>query len=364
MSDPSLEVYPANRWPEVQAEWAMLAERSPAASSFLTAEWTECWLRHYQPAVRAEILMFREDGNAVGACLLVYATLRRGPIPVHRVYLNCSGEPEADSTCMEFNDLLRLEGHEPGVARALAGYLERQKWDELALDGFRAGPGLEALLAEFGGCELRHDRRSCHYVELGEIRGSGKSYEEVLGSTTRKHLRQNYRNYARGGELAVHAAGSADEALEMLAELAALHQDSWIRRGQPGAFASEAFYGFHRCLIGRTFDAGGTQVWRVQAGEVVGYIYGLIHRGKVSFYQSGLRYTEDKRLSPGLVASACVVNYCLGAGLLEYDFLAGEANYKKTLSTHTRELDWVVVQRSGWKLKGIDLLRRIKASTR
>jgi CelD/BcsL family acetyltransferase involved in cellulose biosynthesis len=116
--------------------------------------------------------------------------------------------------------------------------------------------------------------------------------------------------------------------------------------------------------VRRTFPSGGTQLLRISAGEVVGVIYSFIRRGKVYFYQSGLRYTDDKRLSPGMVANAGAINHFLAAGCREYDFLAGNAQYKKSLSTHSRELDWLVLQRPGWKLRTIALLRKLKMKAR
>ena len=362
--DVPVAVCAAAQWSEVKALWTALEQASPHASFFLTTEWTECWLEHCAAGLQVEFVVFRAGDRPVGICLLTYKTAHRGPIPVRRVYVNAAGEDERDSTCIEFNNLLCLEGWEEAVARALAGYVGGRNWDEIALYGFCAGPALEAFLGMFPDCRASHNLRPSHYVDLDAIRGAGKTYEDVLGQTTRKHLRQNYRNYGKAGELTVHAAGSVEEALGMLADLAVVHQESWVQRGKPGAFASESFMAFHRALIRRTFGSGGVQIWRVGAGDLIGFIYGLIYRGKVNFYQSGLRYTGDKRLSPGLVANACVINACLEAGFKEYDFLAGEVMYKKSLATANRELDWVVLQRPGWKLKGIELLRKVKAAAR
>jgi hypothetical protein len=337
-----------------------MERNSPYASFFLTTEWTECWLEHYAAGLRIEFLTFEACQEAVGVCVLTYKTERRGPFPMRRVYVNTAGEDERDSACIEFNNLLCLEGWEEAVARALAEYLRQPSWDELVLHGFCTGPALDALTGAFRDCQAVHDLRPSHYVDLDAIRSAGKSYEEMLGSTTRKHLRQNYRNYAKSGALSVHAAGSVPEALEMLEELALMHQKSWNERGKPGVFASQSFTAFHRSLVERTFESGGTQIWKVSAGDPIGYIYGLIYRGKINFYQSGLHYPEDKRLSPGLVANACVINTCLQAGFQEYDFLAGDVMYKKSLATASRKLDWAVLRRPGWKWKAIEFLRKVK----
>jgi CelD/BcsL family acetyltransferase involved in cellulose biosynthesis len=360
----SLQVCPPDRWPELRADWAAVAEASPYTSFFLLPEWTEAWLATCTAGLNVRILLFRHGEQPVGACLAVRKTVRRGGIPVRRVYLNTAGEDERDDTCIEFNNLLCLEGWEEAVARGLAEDLDREKWDELMLNGFSAGPPLDALRAALSQCEASQEICPSHYVDLDAIRDSATSYEESLGPTTRKHLRQNYRHYAKLGDLQTGRAATLDEALSMLDELAALHQESWQRRGRPGAFASSSFTAFHRTLIRKTFASGGTQLFRVTAGEVVGLIYAFVYRRKVYFYQSGLRYSDDKRLSPGQVVNASVINACLEAGWSEYDFLAGDAPYKKSLGPCARDLTWVVLRRPGWKLRTIDLLRGIKAVTR
>ena len=68
----------------------------------------------------------------------------------------------------------------------------------------------------------------------------------------------------------------------------------------------------------------------------------------MSFYQSGIAYEADNRLKPGLVCHAHAVAYNAAAGHRIYDFLGGEARYKKSLSTdaaHVRELTWSTIQR-------------------
>jgi CelD/BcsL family acetyltransferase involved in cellulose biosynthesis len=360
----SVDIYPAARWSDVRPAWATLAEASPYSSFFLLPEWVDCWLANCAEGLSVQVLVFRDESQPVGACLVTGKNVRLGGIPVRRIYLNAAGEDELDDTCIEYNNLLCLAGWEGPVARALASHLAAEKWDELVLNGFCDGPPLEAILAAFPECETAQNARPSYYVDLDAIRDSGSAYEDLLGQPTRKHLRQNYRHYAKLGELKTQTASSEEEALSMLDELAALHQDSWTRRGQPGAFSSATFNGFHRDLIRATFGQGGTQLFRISAGEVVGLIYAFVYRRKVYFYQSGLRYTDDKRLSPGQVANACAINRCLEAGWAEYDFLAGDTPYKKSLGTKLRSLTWVCLRRPHWKLRGIEVLRQIKAKLR
>jgi CelD/BcsL family acetyltransferase involved in cellulose biosynthesis len=66
----------------------------------------------------------------------------------------------------------------------------------------------------------------------------------------------------------------------------------------------------------------------------------MMHR-KVFFYQSGFMYSNDNRLKPGLVTHTEAIKYYLGRGLDEYDFLAGDSQYKQSLSNAERHMLWL-----------------------
>jgi CelD/BcsL family acetyltransferase involved in cellulose biosynthesis len=118
---------------------------------------------------------------------------------------------------------------------------------------------------------------------------------------------------------------------------------------------------FHRSFIRKTFPLGTVQLLRVMAGSnTVGLVYNLVHRGKVYFYQCGYNYTADRRLSPGTVSLALVIQYCLDRGFLEFDFLAGEAPYKASLSTGSRSLVWATFRRPGPRVWAYGVARGLK----
>jgi CelD/BcsL family acetyltransferase involved in cellulose biosynthesis len=146
----------------------------------------------------------------------------------------------------------------------------------------------------------------------------------------------------------------------MFDRLAALHQQRWEKRGRAGAFASARFRRFHESLIQRAFPLGAVQLLEVSAGEhTIGLIYNLVHRGKVYFYQAGFNYDDAGRASPGTVTLYHAIQYCSEVGLNEFDFLAGDDQYKKSLSTGCRHLVWAAFRRPHWKFRVLDWLRRV-----
>lgn len=356
-----IKVASAAAWPEVSPLWESMAGTSSHPSFFLTTAWIETWLEVFGDLVQPSILVFESGGSAVGACLVVSSRHRQALFPLRRVSLNAAGEPVKDSTYVEFNNLLCRPGWEEPMAEALAHHLLSQEWDELSLDGFCEGLALATVQNALAGFAQESCVKPSYYVDLVALRHSKHTYEDRLGKTTRKHLRQNIRYYSERGPLRLETAGNQTEALDMMDRLADLHQQTWAKRGRTVTFASARFRSFHRALVRRSFPQGAIQLLHVLAGEeTVGLLYNFVYRGKVYFYQSAFRYGDDKRWSPGMVTLYHAVQHCLDAGLEEFDFLAGDDRYKKSLSTNSRPLVWTVFRKPKVKFLVIGCLRRMK----
>jgi CelD/BcsL family acetyltransferase involved in cellulose biosynthesis len=362
----TVESHPWTAWPEWSQLWSELAASCPERSFFLSPEWIESWLEVFGPVTEPSLLVFRGDRansrDAVGICLLGSRRERCGPIPVRRAYLNTAGEDEADEACAEYNATLSRKGWELPVAAALWAHLKLLSWDEFEARGMMAGDSLEALIAARPE-RVTVRRRNVHsyFVDLRKLDRSPESYLKALSRNTREQVRRSLRLLEQEGPLAVRVASDLAEAMGILEELARLHQARWEARGRSGVFASPRFRDFHRRLIERAFPQGTVHLLQVRAGEQsFAALYNFVLDGKVYFYQSGVRSGLDRRIKPGLAAHICAVSHYLKAGLHEYDFLAGEAQYKQSLSTDSRELSWVVFQRPRLRLRMLALLRRTK----
>lgn len=360
----AIESRPWTSWPEVSPAWDTLAAVSPYTSFSLTSEWVGSWLEVFGPALQPEILVFRDrSARAVGACLLTFRTERRGPFRVRQAHLNTSGEDESEETCPEHNSVLCHADWEAPVAAALWRHLEGRGWDEFVASGMSEGVTLDSLLGSAPGAltVVRQDSVD-PFVDLRAVADTKDAYLNLLSRNTREQVRRSMRLFAGAGPLKVVPAVGASEASAAFEELVVLHSEWWRARGQPGAFSSRRFRDFHRLLIERALPRDHIQLLRIWAGDqVLGVLYNFVLGGRVCYYQSGLRSGTQNRLKPGLVAHACAVEHCRRAGLLEYDFLAGQSRYKKSLATHSRRLVWLVFRRPGMKLAVIEAFRGIKS---
>ncbi len=357
----TVAAYPHSAWPTLAPIWSSLASQTARPSFFLTPEWTETWLEVFGDRLRPQILVFRDDGEPVGACLLVRRRERRGPVSVRRIYLNTAGEDEQDSPCLEFNTLLARDGWEASTARALSAHLDRERWDEFAVPAMAPGPAQEAIAAAFSRHGVRHTATPSHFVDLRTIRANGGAYEDTLPHKVRKQLRQYVGKYSELGTVGVQVPADRSDAFSLLARLAELHRQAWNARGLPGAFASPLFTAFHRSLIERTFDAGAVQLLRVHAGEEdVAVLYNFVHRGKAYAYQWGLQFREDTRFKPGFVAQVMAIRHALETGLDEYDLMAGDQKFKQELAPDARALTWMVFERRTARMLAVNGLRALR----
>jgi CelD/BcsL family acetyltransferase involved in cellulose biosynthesis len=277
-----------------------------------------------------------------------------------------TGHGDADSVFVEHNGPLVVRDRP--AARA-AWYA--------ALLGGGAGLGRIVRLSGIGADDLAAARRSgvvdqgmtrlAPYRDLAALRAAGVDCLDAVSANTRQQIRRAWRHYEASGAIAVDRAGTLGAARERLAQLAALHQATWMARGKPGAFARPGFRSFHDELLKRGVADGMVDLLRISAGErVIGYLYTLVWRGVARAYQSGFVYeVAHPHEKPGLVCHVAAMRYYQARGLDVYDFLAGEDRYKTSLAGGSVALHWVSAAPratlAGLALAGRGRLTRMRA---
>jgi CelD/BcsL family acetyltransferase involved in cellulose biosynthesis len=334
------------RGPEATAIWRDLARECPH-SYFLSPGWTKHWLSTLPTSANVRLAVIRDGDIPIAAAFLGHASVVRQRLFRSTAWLlNQTGQRSLDQLYIEDNAFLVRPGADFSIRDLLA--ILPGDWEELYLSGVDPGTATGALLGAVGGPYqlLIANRIPAPYVDLAAIRAQRKDYLAMLGSNTRSQIRRCYKLYEAQAPLRREVAATVGEALDIYAELVALHQQWWARRGQRGAFGNPYFHDFHRGLIERRFDSGELQLIRVRCGEAaIGCLYNFVWNGVVSFYQSGLRAEEDNRLKPGFVCHTEAVRHNLEAGRTTYDFMASFDDYKLRMSTHQRELVWARIQK-------------------
>ena len=361
---------PVTSLDELEDFWLNLERRSDC-SFFQSWAWIGCWLRLLPASLTPLLLRISAGSEVVGlGVLIAREETRHGILQVRRLYLNESGDLGTDPLSLEYNGLLidRRIGHLVIERFCLAWLVRHEKnWEELNLGGqttVATTAWAQAAIEADLGFRIWSKAR-CDYVDLSKVRNSGTGYLDCLSRNSRYQIRRAIRLYETTGPLSLTAAQTPAEGFAFLEELRDLHQTSWIRRGHPGAFASEFYGRFHHDLVSGWSGSGDIQLLRVSAGnQVIGYLYNLVKDGVVYAYQSGFNYDSDPRRKPGLVSHAFAIEYNLKSGARIYDFMAGKAQHKKSLGTDVVEMTWPVVYRKLTKLRIENLLRDLKSRIR
>jgi CelD/BcsL family acetyltransferase involved in cellulose biosynthesis len=276
---------------------------------------------------------------------------RRGAL-ADTLWLGQSGIPSLDTVFPEHNGILTAPGPDAGLVAsclhaALTAPIPGSRHPRrLVLAGVDAAH-LHAAAAQPGMTLHRHVPRLAPFVDLSRLGAGGLAAS--LSANARHQIRRSNRRYAAGGTLELRRAATEQEALEFLDALAALHQATWTRRGQPGAFASAEFRDFHRALIARALPDGEVDLLSIAAGgQAVGYLYNFRKNGRVLAYQSGFDYRDDPHCKPGLTCHSLAIEMYAAEGATIYDFLAGDDRYKATLANDSAMLHWAELSPWWW----------------
>ena len=319
---------------EVETAWRSLEARF-RPPWFLRWAWVENWLASLPPGLDLRLAVAGTVAQPEAGCFIgCRRRWRHGLFPVRECHLNATGFPAYDNLWIEYNTV-------PGRSLTWSDLLAAlpEGWDEFHLPGLdmaafpgnalgMAPPGLHGTLGKAipsPGVDLEAVRRR---------EAEGGDYLDLLGRNTRGQIRRSWRQAeANWGPVRLEEAGDAKAGVAFLERLAAIHQQSWRERGEPGVFGEEWFLGFHRRLVERHFGEG-VQLLALRAGEQeLGYLYNLVADGRVLFYQCGIPRLADNRIKPGLMAHTAAIRHNAARGHALYDFLGGDTRYKQSLAT-------------------------------
>ena len=333
----------------LESEWRSL-EISEHVSFFLSWDWIGPLLNALPKDSTPLLMRVQSGGRTLALGLFSIGKERRRRVINSRVLrLNETGVSEYDSITVEHNGLLTRDGFQRAAIEAAMRRLVRQdSWDELYLSGLRSDgqPDWTAAAQSLNLNYLERWEKPYHFVDLDQLRSTGSTYLDSLGSNTRYQIRRAMKLYQARGPLTLRQATSLTEALGWLLELSELHQVYWQARGLPGAFASDFARRFHNSVVRNGWPRNTVQIVKIVAGEsVVGYAYNF-RKGRVLYnYQTGMKSEEDSKLKPGLVCHALIAADACDKGLGTYDLLAGGSHYKRSLTNAEGRMTWAVVQK-------------------
>jgi len=333
-------------------------------SFFLSWAWIGTWLKAID--CRPELMIARWRGEIVGLGLVhVRLKTRHRLLPIWTLFLHQTGDDDQDVITIEYNDVLADRRYRESVRGACLRFLidhgvcGGREAGEVLLGGIDSA--LRSDIESLGRPVHERAKAGSAYVDLRTLRSDGLSFLDSLQASTARRVRRSMVLYRERGPLEMKVAENVDEALDFFDRCGELHQARWTARGRPGAFAYPFYVAFHRRLIQTALPLGMAELVRVTvAGEAIGYVYNFLDRGRVHYYFSGFRFSDDNRLKPGLVCHTLCIERHLDRGMDVYDFMAGDQRYKLELGQPGPEIVSLAVQRPNWMLAAERPLRRLK----
>jgi CelD/BcsL family acetyltransferase involved in cellulose biosynthesis len=358
-SDLMLRWLPASSRTEALYLWRKLEFGLSHPRNACSSLWTEVWLNHYGGVVPHQFAIAMRDGKTCGITLLTEGVEQTaGPFKLNTRHIGTAGEPDAESVCVEYNSVLAAPEDRAEFIHALWQWARQQtNCDEFRLDGFDAA-SIEPFLASNPQSLVK--RRPSYFFELDSVRETGADPLTKLGSQTRGNIRRTLRSL---GDARGEWAETTSRAEELFHQMMQLHQARWNADGQPGVYSSARFREFHLELLNRAVPLGLMGIFGVTAGgRLIGCCQFLIDHRRVLHYQCG-RAPSSGRVSYGMAIDYLCICEALRRGYEAVDYLAGETEHKRRMSTHQAEMAWVVWRRTSLKNAAIDAMRHIKRAT-
>ena len=321
------------------ARWDALAGAG-RDSPFLRWSWAGCLAARRFPD--PWLLTVHDAETLVGLALLGRTRSGLGS----SLHLHATGDPAADAVFIEHNGVVSAPGREAALLGALLdaarGQVVLPGVDDAWLHAARAAGGLTGPVQS----------RPAPFVRLDAPGGVSRN--------TRAQLARSDRSYAASGPLRAERAGKVADALGFLDAMLPWHFATWRSRGVASGLAGAPVQAFLRALLHRGVPDGTVDMLHVAAGpRTVGFLLNLRAGRRVAAYASGFDYAgASPHEKPGLTCHAAAIALARATGALEYDFLAGDARYKRSLANDVRSLHWLAWQPVWSRFGALALARR------
>lgn len=312
--------------------WLALFAKSEQ-NYFLSWPWIATWLGD----LNCELTFLHASINdkSVGCGFIVNANsfgLKNGLFP-KQAYLHRTGSVAQDQMWIEYNDFLLDKKHADAVRIALVKHVLNNSYCQSLHIGISKTNTIQSI------CETEN----IAYLPLSE----SKTYKKILNKSddsfdalianfsknTKSQIRRSVKLLQQSGEYSLEVAQSAEQALTWFNEAGAIHQALWRDTAFGSGFDNPHFVNFHQKIIQQGFEHHTVVLSRLVVNQhVSGYIYGFIHEHTFYFYLSAFEKDSNPKIKLGVLAHVEMMLYLAQKGITQYDFLAGTARYKSSLS--------------------------------
>ena len=328
-------------------------EVSPC-SFFSQSNWIKAWLQSVDKL--PDVYMFYLDGKAIG--LASIGTRIFNPLlPLREGFLNQTGMLEDDQVWVEYNEIYCIEEYKEQCVNALLRAFFKSKTNlRLTL----------SMLSDSGLWHTPMRKRSLKYSSkkvLGykanlESWCENKKEFNFISCNTRRQLSRSLKTLNNHSGNIKFTFATRESATDYFDELGKLHVKKWGKTNEGSGFENPKFISHHLKFIENNWSH--VDLIKVSAGNhLLGFIYNIIQRDTVYFYCSGINHdVPHKHIKPGYTIHHQLMMHYKNNGYVWYDFLGGEDQYKKSLSSTSYPFELLTVYRSELTFKLSKIIKK------
>jgi hypothetical protein len=317
---------------QLAQKWVTLQGKANS-SAFIAWFWIKQWLTQKNLSTNNCLCVeVMQKQDTVGLALFGIKTKKVfWGLSFNQYFLHKSGNTKEDQTWIEHNTFLLHKDYEQQLSNEICQALAKiQSIDDIKI-GLSSPHFIDTL--NFTGFNFRTELSSPGY--LANLAGftTLEDYLASLSKNTRSHIKRSIKLLNQQSPLRLALAFDTDEKDKVLKSIADLHRVKWRSTVYGSGFDNPCFYAFHQALIQDNQSSQNCRLYTLyQNDTALGHVYLLTQGDRWTFYLSALNFNPDNRIKVGLVIHCLIIEQAIKQGVMVYDFLAGEAQYKNSLS--------------------------------
>ncbi|MBU2924927.1 GNAT family N-acetyltransferase [Colwellia sp. 1_MG-2023] len=349
---------------QLKKSWLRL-ESIASPSFFLTWRWIGSWLEQIKNTSKLILVEATQNDRTVALGIFIEKdTTKYGLFKRKQWYLHRTGNDCKDQIWIENNTFLTTNENKDVIIQAIWQTLlsHYNHVDEFIIAINNDQPSKEQLSCTNKYSIIKNNTENGYFITLDKI-NTIDDYFSSLSKSTRKQLKRSHTLLTQQNEFKFSVTIAPEQQTQILSKCQQWHIDKWKDTETPSGFTNPQFTGFHKNLIHSDHTTSNTVVASLMINnELYGCLYCFLNHNCAYFYLSALKPIADNRIKLGLSLHALFIQWLIEnkPNIKKYDFLAGEARYKQSLSNQKNEHCYLVIQKESIKFKLENLLINLK----
>ncbi|WNC68446.1 GNAT family N-acetyltransferase [Thalassotalea nanhaiensis] len=341
--------------PSIQQKWLILAEKTET-QFFLSWRWIANWLNQViddNKIVLVSAHSYTSEIIALGL-FVEKKSNKLGLIPCTQWFLHRTGKRNYDQIWIENNNFLIAKGYEESALTNIWRYLSQSQphVDEFIISVSKGKTTNQKHLPNSYSL-YKSDLHSGYKVNLHNYKDLN-DYLSQLSKNTRQQVNRSISLLNKSAAIELKIWNT--DQFSILNKHKHLHIKKWKNTNTPSGFSNPLFEEFHQQLNSAQDFAYSQNIYtlvaEINSGEaILGCAYYLVDHGHIYFYLACLSKIENNKLKLGLAIHAKVIEWLIlnKPEINVYDFLAGDARYKKSLAQTTEAYCNLIIYKKNYK---------------